>query len=308
MAHFLYRRKHGDTIEQATQAAIDVLADFRTRSPALRMTSRVASPFILYTAKAVPSFAAKIVDHPYRWLTLVSAWAAVDMLSQQEVGALPEEDRDARDRATWGYFFPGMIQLPIANAEGDKGATDVARYTPLGGLATGAPPGTVPDALYEGAPQIATPGGPAIDLALRAANVHPYTKKPLISRDAPRSENIATLLREATDFALPSAVGFHLRQITKDYDNRDWDKLKNDMLGPVGTKPRFVRMGAPQKRAQYELDQSLRDIKYRLRRDLDDSRNPTRDSALIERAIEREIRAMENYERRVTPPAKGERP
>jgi hypothetical protein len=115
-------------------------------------------------------------------------------------------------------------------------------------------------------------------------------------------------LREATDFALPSAVGFHLRQITKDYDNRDWDKLRNDLLGPVGTKPRFVRAGAPEQRARYELDKSLRDIQYRMRRELNDNKNPDRDSLIIERAMERQIRAMENFDRRTNPPAKGERP
>lgn len=308
IAFFLHRRARGDTIEQATQAAIDALADFRTRSPALRVIGHTVSPFILYQAKAVPAFAASIIDHPYRYLSLVAAWAAINELSKREVGEVPEEDRDLRDRATWGYFFPGFTQLPITNEEGDKGATDMARYTPFGGLATGAPPGTLPDALYEGAPQVATPGGPFIDLALRAANVHPMTREPLISRDAPRNENIATLLREATDLALPSSIGFHLTQITKDYDNRDWEKLKNDLLGPVGTKPRFVRSGGPQQRARYELDRSLRDIKYKLRRELDANKNPDRDSIIIERAMERQIRAMENYDRRTNPPAKGERP
>jgi hypothetical protein len=91
---------------------------------------------------------------------------------------VPEEDKDERDRATWGYFFPGFTQLPITDPEGNKGNVDASRYTPFGGFATGAPPGTVPDALSPSAPQIATPGGPVIDLALRAVNVHPYTKRP----------------------------------------------------------------------------------------------------------------------------------
>ncbi len=307
MAVFIRRRQLGDTKEQALQASMDALGDFRTRSPALRLASRTVSPFVMYQAKAVPAFAKKIIDHPYKWLSLVAAWAALDMISKRNVGEIPEEDRDERDRATWGYMFPGFVQLPITNTEGDKGATDMSRYTPLGGFTTGAPPGSVPDA-FGNAPGVATPGGPVIDLALRAANVHPFTKDPLFSRSAPRSENIATALREATDLALPSAAGYHLRQITADYDNRDWDKLKNDLLGPLGTKPRFVRTGSPQQRARYELDSALRDVQYRMRRELQANKNPERDSVIIERAMERQIRAMENYDRRVTPPAKGERP
>ena len=308
MAIYLRRRALGDTKEQAVQAAIDGLGNFRTRSPALRVAQLTVSPFILYQAKAVPAFAAKIIDHPWKWLSLVALWGGVNELSKREVGAVPEEDRDERDRATWGYFFPGFTQLPITDAEGNKGAVDMARYTPLGGFATGAPPGSVPEALSANAPQVATPGGPVIDLALRAANVHPMTKQPLLNRDAPPSDNIRTLLQEATDFALPTSLGYYVRQVQTDYDNADWAKLKNDMLGPVGTRPRFVRPGGPQQRARHDLEQSLNEIKYQMRRELDANKNPARDSVIIEKYLERQLRAMDNYDRRANPPAPGTRP
>jgi hypothetical protein len=268
------------------------------------------SPFILYQAKAVPAFARKIIDHPYKWLSLVAAWAYVNELAKTEVGEVPEEDKDERDRATWGYFFPGFTQLPITDEEGNKGATDISRYTPLRRARHGCAARL--DARRVLAPvrrSVATPGGPVLDLALRALNVHPLTKKPLFDRDAPPSKtNIATALREATDFSLPSALGFHRRQLVEDYDNRDWAKLKNDLLGPLGTKPRFVREGAAYDRAKFEHDRRMNDLKYLRRRALDANHNPARDSIIDHQFDVLEMAADAAFERRTTPPAKGERP
>jgi hypothetical protein len=103
-------------------------------------------------------------------------------------------------------------------------------------------------------------------------------------------------------------MGFHLRQLTEDYDNRDFTKLKTDLLGPMGTKPRFTRPGAATTRAKHDLDQSLSEMKYELQRALDANKNPERDSVLIEQYFERTLRAMENFDRRTNPPEHGGRP
>jgi hypothetical protein len=232
----------------------------------------------------------------------------VNELSKREVGEIPEEDRDERDRATWGYFFPGFTQLPITNERGDKGATDMARYTPFGGLATGAPPGSVPEALTSGAPQVATPGGPLIDAALRVSNVNPLSRKPLIERDTPPERKIGALLHEAADFALPSSLSYHAARLAEDYDNRDWEKMKNDLLGPLGTKPRFVRQGAAKQRATYDYDMAMRAMQQRLRQNLRANRDPARVPELVERAMEEAAAAASAYKRRVTPPPPGTRP
>jgi diguanylate cyclase (GGDEF)-like protein len=308
IAIFLRRRALGDTPEQALEKSIEGLGNFRTRSPAIRLAQRTVSPFLLYQAKAVPAFTKSVIDHPWKYVSLIAAFAALNEYSKREVGEVPEEDRDERDRATWGYLFPGFTQLPITDAEGNKGATDVARYTPFGGLATGAPPGTVPDAFSSNAPQVASPGGPALDLAARALNVHPMTKRPLFSRDLPLRDNIQTALREGTDFVLPSGAGYHTTQIVRDYDNRDWAKLQNDLLGPLGSKPRFVRPGAASDAADYEYDRTLRDLRFQLERDLEATKDTARANRLIERELAREDQAFENNMRRVNPPAKGTRP
>ena len=305
LAVFLRRRKLGDTIEQATEAATNSLGNFRTRSPALRAVSATVSPFILYTAKAVPAFARSVVDHPWKYLTLMAAWGAMNELSKEEVGEVPERDIPVADRRSYGYFFPGFTQLPFASERGEKAAIDLARWTPLSGLTTGAPPGSAAEAFSDDGSALVTPGGPVIDAALRASNVDPFTRDPLLKRDRPTSENVARAGREVANFMLPSSLAFHYERLKADIQNEDWTKFKNDLLGPTGAKPRYVRPGAVAVDAVYTLRRSLADMKQQFRKDLRANKNPDRVRELARQYQTRVATALANFKQRLgeAPPA-----
>lgn len=302
LAVFLRRRKLGDTIEQATQAAVQSLGDFRSRSPALRMISSTVSPFIMYQAKAVPAFARNVVDHPWKYLSLMAAWGAVNELGKQEMGEVPETDIPLNQRKDFGYFFPGFTQLPFGDERGNKAAVDMARWTPASGLTTGAPPGSLPEAFSDQGMSLVTPGGPVIDAALQGSNVDPYTKGPLIKRDRPTRENVGALLNKAADFALPSSLGFHTTRLTEDMDNEDWTKFKNDLFGPLGIKPKYVRPGAVATDAEFTLERSLRDMKQELRHALRANKNEERVPELTKKYQRDVAQALMNFKERVGAP------
>jgi diguanylate cyclase (GGDEF)-like protein len=299
LAVFLRRRKLGDTVEQATESAIGSLGDFRSRSPALKLLSSTISPFILYQAKAVPAFARNVVDHPWKYMSLIAAWGAMDQMAQQEMGPVPESDVPVNQRKTYGYFFPGFTQLPFGDEKGNKAAVDVARWTPMSGLTTGAPPGSVPEAFGDNGMALVTPGGPVIDAALRGSNVDPYKKEPRLKRDRPTSENVGKVLNDAADFVLPSALGFHASRLKGDIDNADWTKFKNDLLGPTGIKPSYVRPGAVAMDAAFTLERSLRDMKQEFRVALRANKNPERVGELAKQYQTRVATALANFKDRI---------
>lgn len=299
LAVFLRRRKLGDTPQQATEKAIASLGNFRSRSPALKMISSTVSPFVMYQAKAVPAFAKNVVDHPWKYLSLIAAWGAVNELGKEEQGEVPEVDIPVNQRKTYGYFFPGFTQLPFGDERGNRAAVDMARYTPMGGLTTGAPPGSLPEAFSDEGMALTTPGGPVIDAALRGSNVDPYTHDPLIKRDRPLKENVGKLANEAANFILPSALGIHAQRLHEDIQNADWTKFKNDLFGPAGIKPRYVRPGAVATDAAYTLRRSLADMKQELRRDLRANKDPDRVKVLTDRYMNRVATALANFKSRI---------
>jgi hypothetical protein len=236
-------------------------------------------------------------------VSLVAAWAAMNELSKQEVGEVPESDIPVNQRRAYGYFFPGFTQLPIADDRGNKGATDMARWTPMSGVTTGAPPGSVPEAFGDNGSALVTPGGPVIDAALRASNVDPFSKGPMLKRDRPLGENVATAAHAAADFVLPSAFGFHAERLREDVNNADWTKFKNDLLGPTGAKPRYVRPGAVASDAVYTLNSSLRDMKQEFKKTLRANKDPDRVRELSEQYKKRVATALSNFKSRIgTPP------
>jgi hypothetical protein len=110
------------------------------------MISKTVSPFIMYQAKAVPAFARNVVDHPWKYMTLIAAWGAMNELGKQEMGEVPESDIPEPDRRTYGYFFPGITQLALGDEKGNKGGGGHGAVDADVGVTTGAPPGSVPEA------------------------------------------------------------------------------------------------------------------------------------------------------------------
>lgn len=298
-AIWLKKRAGGMSPAEATTYTRNALGNFRTRSPALNMARSTIAPFVLYPAKALPRFAAQVIDHPWRYMTLVALWGGLNEYAESEVGEVADSDLRIADRRRLGYFLPGFTQLPFSNARGDKAGVDVARWTPMSAITTAAPPGSVPASFDERLPDIFRAGGPVVDLAARfGANVDPYSGKPAYARDYPVKENVASLLNDVSGTMLPSALDFHTERIKEDIENRDFDKLKNDALGPTGLRPRFVRPGANLRDASNQLENSLREMKQDFRRSMINNQNQQRVPVLRDRYFQRVHQALTNYRER----------
>jgi len=298
-AIWLKKVDDGMTPSEATSYARNALGNFRSRSPALNAIRLTASPFILYPAKALPRFAANVVDHPWRYVALMALWGGLNELSKHEVGEVDEHDVKASDRRPFGYALPGFTQLPFTNERGEHAAVDMARWTPMSAVTTAAPPGSAPASFDERIPDIFRAGGPLIDVAARfGANVDAYTGRPAYARDYPFKQNATQFLRDAAGEALPSALDFHAERIREDVANRDFDKLKNDALGPTGLRPRFVRPGANAIAAKNQLTNSLREMKQAFRRDMRNNQNPGRVPVLRDRYLSRIRQALDNFRTR----------
>lgn len=292
-------------MDAAVTEAKHALGNFRTRSPALQVLRSSVAPFILYPAKVLPRFAAQVVDHPVRWMTLMALWGGLNEYSQQQVGDVPDIDVPPGQRRLFGYFMPGFTQLPMRDERGNRAATDIGRWTPISGITSGAPPGSIPAAFDEHTPDVFRAGGPVVDLAAKfGANIDPFTQKPVYRADYPARENIGKLLNDVSGTMLPSALDFHAARIKEDIQNRDIPKLKNDALGPSGLRPRFIRPGGNARAATFELQQSLNDMKQSLKNDLIANKNPARVPLLRERYLSRVRQAIANYRSRlgVAPP------
>lgn len=306
VALYLKRLDMGDTPEAAVKAAREEFGDFRTRSPALRTLRGGLAPFILYPAKVLPRFAKNMVDHPGRYLTLIAGWAALDQIGAHGIpgvfegaGEVDEEDIEYRDRRLLGYFFPGFTQLPLTNEQGDKGGVGIERYTPLTAITDVAQPGTPTAALSDRFPRVLTPSGPFTDLYAKFANNYDtYLQEPRYKAYYGARTNIGRALEDAAQFALPSIAGFHGEALYRDYKNRDFDKMKNDLLGPTGMRPRYAARGRAQDNADYQLDKDLQDIQRDMNRALDRSHSPERDEEIMREAEEREDRAYRLFEQR----------
>lgn len=306
VAMYLKRIEAGDTPEQALAHARDSFGNFRTRSPALRVLRRTIAPFILYPAKAVPAFAKNVVDHPIRYLTMVATWGILNEYAKSEVGEVDEVDVDRRDRNLLGYFFPGFTQLPMQDKEGGKAAIDIARWTPLSSITQPAPPGSLPGTVHPRYPNILSAGGPFIDVAAKIGfGIDPYTGEKRYQKDYPVRRSVGNLIEDVFNTAAPSALGIHRERITEDVQNRDFDKLKTDVLGTIGLRPRYVQPGMVELRATQQLENSMMDAKQELKRALSRSKSPTRDEELLDRYDAYVAQALKNFEKTVgvPPPA-----
>lgn len=298
--------ERGMSLTDATREAGNALGNFRSRSPALQVLRSSVAPFILYPAKVLPRFASQVVDHPWRYLTLIALWGGLNEYSQKQEGEVPDIDVPPGQRRLMGYFLPGFTQLPMRGNQGERAAVDVGRWTPMSAVTSGAPPGSIPAAFDEHTPDVFRAGGPVVDLAAKfGANIDPFTQKQVYRADYPPRENIRKLLNDVSGTMLPSALDFHATNIKEDIQNRDIDKLKNDALGPTGLRPRFIRPGANARSATYELQESLSSMKQDLQKDLIANKNPARVAVIQDRYLRRVQQALSNYRHRlgVEPPA-----
>lgn len=314
VAIYLKKIDDGMSKDDALRYAQSALGHFRTRSPALNLVRTTLAPFILYPAKAVPRFTRQMIDHPWRYVALMSAWAALNEYAERDEGEVSDSDLPIKDRtqSKWGYFFPGFTQLPTQDEQGNKGATDIARWTPMSGVTTGTPPGSVTGTINEKLPAILQPSGPVADAVAKLyGNVDPTTGRPRIKPDYPVGENISTLLNDASELALPPALGFHRKRLQEDVENRDFAKFRTDILGPTGLRPRFVRPGANISAALHQLETSLSDMEYDFKRELRNNKDsrPERTQALVDRYLRRRKSAIDNFtERTGSPPPAEVRP
>jgi len=291
----------GMSMDEAVEASRKDLIDFRTRSPAIRLLGGSIAPFILYPAKAIPTFARHVIEHPWRYLGLVAAWTALDKHSQEKVGPIDQLDLPPDQRRGWaGTALPGLTQVPFEGPSGAKGAFDIARWTPLSGLTDASPPGSATSVAFDNWPRLLSPSGPLTDIGARLANTDPYTGQKLVPRSATPGEFGEVVAEGAADLLLPPALGFHRRRLTEDIQSGDRAAVANDAAGLVGLRPRYVRPGQYQQRAQYELEQALMDAKQRLRQGLRKSQRPERDEDLYDEYENRARRAQERYIDRTT--------
>ncbi len=308
IAMYYKRLEEGKTHEVALADAVNSFADFRSSSPALALLRRGPAPFVLYTAKMVPVFAKSIIEHPYRYMGLVAAWAALDTYSQQQVGRAEDEDIPLEQRRKAGYFFPGVTQLPFGDAQEGRGATDLARWTPMSGVTDIAPPGSTAGAFSERYPRVFSPQGPMQDIYAKFANNYdPFKGTKRYKADWPLGRKLGQLAEDVGDVALPSALTFHRRRIADDIRNKDVDALKNDLLGPTGFRPRFIRPGDVAMRSERELRESLLDATSELKRNLNRSNDPARDDELWSEYDAYVDEAYVNFEKKVNPPPRVRR-
>jgi hypothetical protein len=288
--------------ESAIKHVQGTFGNFRTRSPALRVLRGSLSPFILYTAKAVPAFAKQIVDHPIRYMTLIAAWGALDQYSKSEVGDIPESDIEERDRRKWGYFFPGFVQLPFTNTRGDKAMEDLSRWTPMSGVTDVAQPGVTASQISPKWPRALTPSGPATDIYSKFyGNIDTYTGDRRYSIEKPMKRNIGQALEDVGDIALPAALSFHRRRLVEDFANQDFDALRTDLPGLAGLRPRYIRPGSVQMSAGFSMEKALQDAKSEATRALARSKSPDQDEKIIKQYYEYVDQIQSNFQHRVSP-------
>lgn len=288
---------------QALAHVQETFGNFRTRSPLLRAIRGSVAPFILYPVKVLPAFAKNIVDHPLRYLTLVTMWGALNEYSKAEVGEIPEEDKDEQDRKRYGYFFPGLTQLPFASKEGDKATTSLARWTPMSGATDVSQPGVSSSAISPNWPKSLTPSGPLTDIYAKFVNnIDTYQRKPIYSAEKPLKRNLIRALEDVIQVVGPTAAGFHRERIMQDIENEDWDAAKTDMLALLGMRPRYIRPGGQAQRAKYTREDAQTDARREVRRGLDRSKSPEKDERLLKQFDEYMDQIEKNFERRAFPP------
>jgi hypothetical protein len=311
VALFQKLTKNGLGQEEALAKVMEAFPDYGTRSPLLQKIKFV-SPFVMYSAKYIPTFLDKIAEQPWRWALVASSWAAIDQASRRKAGAVDEMDLPPNRRFTkLGYLLPGLIQAEALGVKsdqvGERKMIDIARFTPLTALSGSTSPGSPVSAISQNVPNIFQPSGPALDLAaMFRVNADPFSGRPFIK---PGDEGLDKLKKWtvgsveggrftpgfAANLALPSFLSYHIPNIAKDLYYGNTSGALSDALGLVGLRPVTIKVG---KQAEYALrarDEKISDVNKTLDDDLKVAKNVVLRRKLINNAMAKRARINAEY-------------
>lgn len=133
MAAFIYRRKAGDSVQDAWKAAEAATFNYAQVTPFVRRLreSLFGFPFITFTAKATPVVLETAVKAPHRIASLGKIKQAVENLSDDE-----ETARERAAEAPWvkdGFY----VKLPMKDQHGRSAYLDLTYILPFGDLLAG---------------------------------------------------------------------------------------------------------------------------------------------------------------------------
>ena len=311
VALFQKLTKNGLGNEEALTKVMEAFPSYDTRSPLLQKV-KLVSPFVMYSAKYIPTFLDKIAEQPWRWALVASSWTAIDQMSRRQAGAVDEMDLPPNRRFTKaGYLLPGLIQAEALGVKsdqvGERKMIDIARFTPLTALSGSTSPGSPVSAISQNVPNIFQPSGPALDLAaMFRVNADPFSGRPFIK---PGDEGLDKLKKWtvgsveggrftpgfAANLALPSFLSYHIPNIIKDLYYGNTSGAKADALGLVGLRPVTIKAG---KQAEYALrarDEKISDVNKTLDDDLKVAKNVVLRRKLINNAMEKRARINAAY-------------
>ena len=136
MATYIRRRQQGFTVDEAAVEARDQFLNYDIRAPWINAARRSVLPFISYTYRAVPKFAATVAERPWK---IAKYWAIYEALNAVAYSLAPsdwdeeEERKSLRDNET-GWLWTGtqrMIRMPYLS-DGNPVFLDVRRWVPAG--------------------------------------------------------------------------------------------------------------------------------------------------------------------------------
>ncbi len=168
MAKFIHLREKGVDPTLAFQEAEKWLFNYSKLAPATRVlrSMPLGSPFITFTAKALPRMAESFVNNPLRLYKYKAMFNAMEDMAQEKLGLSEDDIRYAK------RSFKGTgVVLPVADAEGNPHVLDVSYIMPWGDITEGAGSTGIPSAI--------PPGGPLKALLEARANFSEFTGKPI---------------------------------------------------------------------------------------------------------------------------------
>src|SRR3990167_3323936 len=132
-AQFIYGRDHGMSIKEAAANAEKWGFNYNKVSPFVEALRKMplGSPFLTYSAKAIPRLVESAVKDPMRLYKYDLLFNAVENHSQEELG-LSDDDMDVIKKTSRGQ----TVVLPIRDEAGNPMVLDVAYNVPWGSLTT----------------------------------------------------------------------------------------------------------------------------------------------------------------------------
>lgn len=263
VALFKKLKANGMADELAADFVRKQFVDYGTRSPALKLIGRYASPFVMFPAKAVPRMLDQVLQHPERWATLAMFWGLADQYTRRTVGPMSLDDLPEGERRA-GYLVPGRVQLPATGPAGEFYTLDMARWTPFSALTGDAAPGTAVGQLDVGLPGIVSPSGPLADFGNLVMGRNAFTGEPLATASMTTQEKLQTYGLEILKFVAPTMLGVHAMNVKHSLEDLDKRAALINVFGVLGTKPRIVRPGMEAVYAEYEMNEALADAQKQM--------------------------------------------